>query len=109
MLRSHALGHHFLAKTRRPDCSRPFPRKPLQSVTSWPHAKRGGSLAARTRYVLPSNRLLPSAMIVKFSFSGVVSEAPPAQTAPSNCHLVLGRCASCTVRRCRAGALDRST
>ena len=41
MLRSHALGHHFLAKTRRPDCSRPFPRKPLQSVTSWAPREAG--------------------------------------------------------------------
>src|ERR1700730_1302710 len=78
------LGHHLSDTTSRPDCSRPFPRKPLQSVTSWPHTKWGGSLASRTRYVLPSNRLLPSVIIVKFSFPGLVSEAPPAQTAPSN-------------------------
>src|SRR5262245_60092232 len=48
---------HLSDKIRRPDCSRPFSWKPFQSVTSWSHTKRGGSLAPRTRYVFPSNRL----------------------------------------------------
>src|SRR5687767_2758906 len=78
------FGHHLSDKIRRPFLSRPLRLNPSQSVTVCPHTKRAGSLGRATRYVLPSNRLLPSVMIAKFSLSGLVSETPPAQAGPSN-------------------------